>query len=351
MVAHTAITNQPRLDSARLASVFVESLFNGIFWSHFYTCIQTLRKTSVIRKEPLFKPIFFVAWLLFLCILTHLIIIIYGAFTSFIPPDDAAFCVEPFGPTPAILEYSQLFRPWLVAESAMYVITTVVADAFLTYRLFVVWSHNFWIIIFPTLCLLALLATGMRAVSLFAIARDFIFGASLDWTLASFALTFGCNIYSTSLIAWRIFLSQRGIQKDKSHKTTAQKVQEVLIQSAAIYCVLVILSLAFMIVGSNASYITVAITTPTTGIIFCMIVNRTHTQAIEQYEQVHGRGVGRSSWYRNGAASANGHDNFKIEGPSDNLAGSHRASRLPATITLGESPPTPVSVSVHDDIP
>lgn len=56
---------------------------------------------------------------------------IYGVFAAFITPKDAEYCVDAFGPTRATVTYSHLFLPWLVAESAVYVIVTVLADGFL----------------------------------------------------------------------------------------------------------------------------------------------------------------------------------------------------------------------------
>jgi len=56
------------------------------------------------------------------------------AFKAFILPHSLTIMIQPQVPTPAEIYYLSLFLPALVAWSAFYVATTVIADAFLVSR-------------------------------------------------------------------------------------------------------------------------------------------------------------------------------------------------------------------------
>lgn len=91
-------------------------------------------------------------------------------------------------------------------------------------------------------------------------------------------ITERCNLYSTSLIAFKIYLSNRRLAQSLLHtqRNGFNKLMEILVQSAALYSFCLILSLATYIASSNRVLITVGATNPIIGIIFCAIVTRTH---------------------------------------------------------------------------
>ena len=110
----------------------------------------------------------------------HLILEIYAASVAFIAPVGQPCVAAPL--TPAELFYLVLDHPANVAYSAIYVITTIIADSFLvrnsipfthfmrllsappqTYRLYVVWNDNRYIIIPPIFFCIGLLGKSSKA--------------------------------------------------------------------------------------------------------------------------------------------------------------------------------------------
>jgi hypothetical protein len=103
------------------------------------------------------------------------------AFDAFIQPQ-TGYCVDPGTLNPAVMSYLNLADPKSVANSALYVTTTIVGDGFMVcsylqlpstvkallmitefwsigekvYRLYIVWSRNHWIIIPPVIFCAAL---------------------------------------------------------------------------------------------------------------------------------------------------------------------------------------------------
>ncbi|KAF8964740.1 hypothetical protein BDZ97DRAFT_1918704 [Flammula alnicola] len=270
------MSGNPRLDVAHLTSLFLESLFNGIFWVLFYECNSVLWQRHKVRQERLFTPIFVVAWILFCTVTVHCVIELTEAFNAFIRPRDVGYVVQPHGLTPAEIFYMQLYRPMNVIYSSFYVATAVIADGFLIYRLYMVWGRNKLIIIAPLLVCIALLVCGSIVIYYYKNYKQSVFGISRQWILASFAMTFIGNVYSTALIAYRIASAQHHPRARHAPKTKLERVVEILVQSCALYCFLVCLSLIFMSIQSNLAYCTVAVSNPAIGIIFCMIINRTH---------------------------------------------------------------------------
>ena len=69
--------------------------------------------------------------------------------------------VEGGKPDGALTFYSTLNDPTLVAKDTIYITMTIVADSFVTYRLYVVWNHTWYIVVLPIILLLA--TAGERA--------------------------------------------------------------------------------------------------------------------------------------------------------------------------------------------
>ncbi|KAF9555675.1 hypothetical protein CPC08DRAFT_765774 [Agrocybe pediades] len=232
-------------------------------------------------------PIFCVAWLIWIGITAHWICCTISIFKAFIAPRDQSYCVDAGSDSRASTSFANTKSPWLVAEPVSYAWAAILADGFLIYRLFVVWSGNWWIIIFPSITVIGVIVVTTMTGVLFVTSGEFVFGASKGWTTAAFALTTAINSYSTGFIAYRIHKTQQNSQGTRVFRSTFDKIVEVLVQSAAIHCLLSCISLILMVIDSNAVFITVGMAVPTIGIIFSMIVTRTHDHITEEYNRLH----------------------------------------------------------------
>jgi len=117
----------------------------------FYHCNVVLYRRSKARKETLIKPINLTGWALFSCIVTvrvfvltpltldlsshrthafqHFMFDIYAASVAFIVPPGQLCAIGPL--SHAQIFYLVLDSPANVAYSAIYVLTTIIADSFL----------------------------------------------------------------------------------------------------------------------------------------------------------------------------------------------------------------------------
>jgi len=267
----------PRLDGTQLGAVLAESLFYGVYLVLLIQCGEALIFRAKTRGESIFKPMSITAAILFITITTHWILDILLAFQAFILPADPGYCVTPTSLNPAERVYLDLPETKNVLTSAFYVLTTLIGDGFMVYRLYIVWSRNFFIVIPPVIMCVALAVTGGMTTYLFSKATTPLFQAAGAWITSSFVLTFICNLYSTGLIAFKIFRSNQQFGRVHINLGTGiNKIMEILVESAVLYGVCITLALGTYVGNSNAQFAVVAINGPVIGIIFCMIVARAH---------------------------------------------------------------------------
>ncbi|KAF8899805.1 hypothetical protein CPB84DRAFT_1780028 [Gymnopilus junonius] len=136
--------------------------------------------------------------------------------------------------------------------------TMVIGDWFLIYRLYIIWSGNFLTVILPTLLSIGVLVCGSIVSHLFSRADATVFAVAQKWITATFSLSVACNIYSTSLIAFKLI----GPRHELRFYGFRKRILEVLVQSAAVYCVLSILVLSFSLASTNLVYIATSLTNP-----------------------------------------------------------------------------------------
>ena len=65
-----------------------------------------------------------------------------------------AFTADAGQPDGAIIFYANVASSAAVAKDVIYVTTVLIADSFLTYRLWIVWDRAWWIAILPVLLVL-----------------------------------------------------------------------------------------------------------------------------------------------------------------------------------------------------
>ncbi|GLB39546.1 hypothetical protein LshimejAT787_0700560 [Lyophyllum shimeji] len=267
----------PRLDGAQLAATVLESVFYGIYFVLLIQCAEALIYRAKVRGESMLRPMPITAVVLFVTITAHWILDLMLTFEAFIQPTDPGYCVTPAGLNPAEKVYLNLPDIKNVLTSVFYVLTTLVGDGFMIYRLYIVWSRNYFIIIPPVIMCISLAITGGVVTYLFSQATTPLFQAAGAWITSSFVLTFVCNLYSTGLIAFKIFRSNRHFGRaSNDYGSGVNKVMEILVESAVLYGLCITLALGTYVGDSNIQFTIVAVNGPVIGIIFCMIVARAH---------------------------------------------------------------------------
>ncbi|KAK7045012.1 carboxylic ester hydrolase [Favolaschia claudopus] len=163
-------------------------------------------------------------------------------------------------------------------------VQTLVGDGILIYRCWFIWSKSWPIIVFPMVLWLGTLAS---AIGLLVSTQQFRVGLvnsadGLVWGLGLFALTISTNIFTTSLIVWRIWSVQR--QTKKYRITPAEEADEPesmltrgtrnIVESGMIYTVCSILELIAFATQSPLNYPASALAFHSVGIAFNLIVIR-----------------------------------------------------------------------------
>ncbi|KAM5539654.1 hypothetical protein V8D89_006763 [Ganoderma adspersum] len=177
--------------------------------------------------------------------------------------------------------YGTLSDPTQVLKSVLYVIQTLVGDAFVIYRLHVIWSRSIFIMILPVLLLMGTCVTGLIACQhMTQIAGlGVIFAETLaPWITAFFALSLTTNVLAAVLISGRIISSNYNIQKYRAGYpgmvVANWGVVELVVQSAAIYTCVLILLLGTYLAGSNVQYVFRDALQPLIGFVFTLIIIR-----------------------------------------------------------------------------
>ncbi|KAG5651464.1 hypothetical protein H0H81_008549 [Sphagnurus paluster] len=235
------MSSTPRIDAVELGGVLAETLFYGFYVVLLIQCVDALRYRSRIRSERFLGPITITAGLLFCTITTRWLVDIALAFKAFIPSAKEGYCVTPNGINPAEKVYVDLSDPRSVIGSVMYVLTTLLGDGFMTYRLFIVWGRNPYIIIPPILmCIAVAIIGGMQK---FWLKVQYFMGMPLPY-----------------------------LSSGKDSNLLASSV-----------CVTV--ALGTYVGNSNVQFAFVSMINPVIGIIFCMIVSRAHRSVTNASQQ------------------------------------------------------------------
>ncbi|KAG2156581.1 uncharacterized protein EDB93DRAFT_1127383 [Suillus bovinus] len=260
-VARPEIMTIP-MDTAALLGLFLDTLLYGVFFTLYcFTLIILLKKTGI--KRQLLLP---VATLL-LCIATaHLIIDFVRALDAFI------FKVDTIG---ASDYYSNFSSPLFVASTALLITQTILADAIVVWRCYMLNDRSLFVAIPGCIMLLASMATGYYGIGSLSLAHPLSNVTPADYgCIATFdALTMVLSVASTSLNAWRIYRTRSFMPEGSA---VFLPVFVVIIESGAFYSTSIFVLLLTFFIGSNGQYTMLDIITPIVGITFCLIILQVH---------------------------------------------------------------------------
>ncbi|KAG2035259.1 hypothetical protein BDR03DRAFT_1012766 [Suillus americanus] len=250
------------LPEAELVSLFLETLFYGVFFTLYWLTLVVLLKKCGIQRN-LFIP---VATLL-LCIATaHLIIDLVRALGAFI------FSGRTIG---ADAYYSNLASPLELAKTALYITQPTVADTVLVWRCYVLNNRSLLVGIPGCIVLLTNGTIGYYVVWCLsrAGAGSTVYTIAPGFITTFYALTMLISVICTSLISWRIYHSRRSISGDP---VPLLPILIVVIESGALYATSVLALLLAFLMGSNGQYPAMDIAPPIVGIVFCLIILQVH---------------------------------------------------------------------------
>ncbi|KAG2040414.1 hypothetical protein BDR03DRAFT_948665 [Suillus americanus] len=254
------------IPKAELIGVFVESLAYGVYLMVFNQCMSVLRKRHSRPSDYLVGT----AVSLFILITAHLVIDILRNMQAF-TADEA----EPNYPS----KYYGTFDTWQnILKSTLYVAVTLVSDAFILYRSFILWGRNYLIAAFPFLLFIADIAIGVFWVYTLSLVvpGENVFADALSIRVKTFySITLAMNVICTLLIAFKILKIQKVVAPfKKGNDDQVSRLVPIIVESGSVYSALLVVMIGTYTSNSPAMFIILNSMSPIIGIVFSSVIVR-----------------------------------------------------------------------------
>uniref|UniRef100_A0A0W0FJG3 Uncharacterized protein n=1 Tax=Moniliophthora roreri TaxID=221103 RepID=A0A0W0FJG3_MONRR len=200
--------------SVSLANVAVESFLYGIFFvldigTIMLICFplndmtRTLMKESISRRIQITvkKPMFLGSIALFISITGHWICTVLRLFEAVV-----------FSEKGPLAYYEDLSQDLYAIKTGFSEASLIITDSMLIYRLWMIWSRNYYVIIIPILTLIGLIVCGIGGTNDFAHytpGQSVFSSVTQAWVISDGVFTLLTNMYSSTLIGYRIWRTER----------------------------------------------------------------------------------------------------------------------------------------------
>ncbi|PFH47759.1 hypothetical protein AMATHDRAFT_125871, partial [Amanita thiersii Skay4041] len=251
---------------SKLVSIFVQTLLYGA-----YTVLFAMTYWVLVHRRPRGRPIhktmLGISITMFILATMHIAVNYTRILKAFIQHRDA-----PGGPASffnQLSEFTQIFG------STIYVAQTLVGDAVVLLRCYLVWGRRLSVVAFPCLLLLGSTVTGIGILYSFAkvVPEAEIFVKELqEWIVSFFTMTFATNVICTGLVAIRIWYINRQTIVFTGH--SMRPVMLLVIESGAVYSATLLVLLILYKVKSWFQYVLLDAVSPIVGLVFSMIIIR-----------------------------------------------------------------------------
>ncbi|KAL1748790.1 hypothetical protein HDZ31DRAFT_28774 [Schizophyllum fasciatum] len=165
----------------------------------------------------------------------------------------------------------------LVVNTA-WLLSILTSDAFIIYRVYVVWRGNKLVIIPPSFGWMGVAGSGiylMRSLSTYGHGADPFQGPLTKANVAFCVFTLYTNLTSTCLIAYRIWSVRRGVHLlTAGTRDAVNNLVTLLLESAGFYTALLTVHIILLAIGSLLMYVCTDMEAPTIGIVFSSIIIR-----------------------------------------------------------------------------
>ncbi|KAI0325773.1 hypothetical protein GY45DRAFT_1260319 [Cubamyces sp. BRFM 1775] len=216
----------------------------------------------------------------------------------------------PFVPGGPEAWFSVVSDPTFVVKSVLYNVQTLILDAVVIYRTYVVWQSGL-VVLLPCIgwcgllgesCLITVAAGSVGLnVALVNSSKHMgdVFAVQTGrWITAVYALTLGTNLSSTMLLAGRIWTVARRSAQYRSSNIFSP-VLRVIIESGAIYSMTITAALISFVVKSNGVYVLLDMISPIISIVFNMLIIR---MGLSGDRSIFGANTNPSTWAATGVS-------------------------------------------------
>ncbi|KAI0716401.1 hypothetical protein C8Q76DRAFT_616247 [Earliella scabrosa] len=263
------------VENAELIGLWFQLLVTGAYLVYFPQCIAVFRTSTASGKRSSIW-LYLACYLIFLSTIADQVLALVRTYQAFgvhggARPDPEGFFADPANPLAA-------------AKNSFNIILTLISDAIIVYRTFVLWNFNVYVIILPVLAILANIALGvLTIVALLRVEEgENLIRSDISVRLRYyFVLTFILNLACAGLICWKIWrINSRVARTMNSPRdvstggTYTSHVLEVIIQTAGLYCAHLLVLIITDAVGTNVFFIFLDPLPPMAAIIFSMLIVR-----------------------------------------------------------------------------
>ncbi|TFK18227.1 hypothetical protein FA15DRAFT_730831 [Coprinopsis marcescibilis] len=193
-----------------------------------------------------------------------------------------------------------------------------IADILVTYRCWLIWQRNYWVIIVPSLLLLASIIVHSINLAWFATSNRALLPIVRYTSDANFPLHFVQNIITTGLISFKIWYQHslvRRVGVVVNGGLNLMNIVRIIIESALIYTITMLIMVILFLARHPAAVIFQHALVPITGMVFLLVAIRTHSargdQAADTVDVIpswmHKDGEDDSSTHKNKGHPSRGH--------------------------------------------
>ncbi|KAJ8072562.1 hypothetical protein PM082_016121 [Marasmius tenuissimus] len=259
----------------RLADIVLNTLLYGIFLTIntvyiWLLCSKIGKQYSRTRgvSRLLGQPLFLGAVALFATITAHWICNIIRLFQAF---------EEGTVPLEYYLDFSQKIY---ATKMALILASVFFGDIIIVYRLWVVWNRKYYVILLPSFSIIGLAvgASGMTYELTKYEKGDDIF-SSTTWVICEGVFSMITNVYSTGLIAWRIWETNRHCSAYRLNHAASNSLMAataVFVESALLYSSFLVVYLVTHIAQHGIQSLLADCLPSVAGISFGLINLRCH---------------------------------------------------------------------------
>ncbi|KAI0077643.1 hypothetical protein K474DRAFT_1707113 [Panus rudis PR-1116 ss-1] len=175
------------------------------------------------------------------------------------------------------LYFADLNNPLDLTKNSCYIIVTILADALIVFRTFIIWGRSYRVLVLPMLLLLADIATSTWFNwSLTANKIEDKVVHSPTWQITKYfcAVTLALNFLCTFLIGFRIWRTQKisNVYFSSGSKQSLGGALAIILESAAIYSGLLFAVLGLALASNGALFVILNLLPPVIGIIFFYVI-------------------------------------------------------------------------------
>ncbi|OAX40249.1 hypothetical protein K503DRAFT_798973 [Rhizopogon vinicolor AM-OR11-026] len=250
------------IKAAIILAIIIESILYGI--STFLFGITLWSLTYQRNSAEVARLMIVAACLLFLLGTMHVIVDANHVWQGFIASEN----VDKF--------FQDISKNTL--KNAIYELETLVGDAILIYRCYVVWQR-IEVIIIPMIGWIAIAVTGAHTVwsiSQLSSNPEAVFERKMGkWLISFYATEIFTNLLTTSILAFKLWSVHQGTSRIRATKSPIYPTLIVIMECGALYSMSLLTMLVTCLTASNSAYIVVDMIGQIIPITFCLVITRT----------------------------------------------------------------------------